>query len=89
MYGGLGILASWNFRYTVVKPKTLAAMVRTHWKDHEVDARSFVAATQVATIDSLRKTNNRKALLVSCALVTQLAALVALGVVVFLVIMRA
>ncbi len=84
----LGILASWNFRYAAVKSATLGVMVRAHWKDHEVDARNSIATMQILTVDSLRKANNRKALLVSWALVAQLAALLALGAVVLLVIFQ-
>jgi hypothetical protein len=81
---GLGIMASWNFRYRVPKTTTLRSMVRGHWKDHEVDARNVVAVAQILTIDGLRRANNWKARLVSAGMVVQLISVLLLGVAVVL-----
>ncbi|GAA0588972.1 hypothetical protein GCM10010172_87450 [Paractinoplanes ferrugineus] len=85
----LGILASWNFRYAVVKSTTLGVMTGAHWTDHEVDARNVVATAQIRSFHSLREANNRKALLLTGALASQLLALVALGAVVLVVVVAA
>lgn len=84
-----GILASWNLRYSVVSSMTLAAMVRKHWTVNETDARNFVAIGQILAIESLRKTNRRKAFFITCGLLSQLFAVMALAVTVFLVVQAA
>lgn len=83
----LALLASASRGFLVANEKTYGAMLSSHWKDDEVDARNQVATLQAGTIGSLRKGNNKKELLVAFALGCQVTGyfllLIAAGVAVW------
>jgi CTP:molybdopterin cytidylyltransferase MocA len=85
----LGIVAAAGRKYRVSTPKTLAAMLTTHWMDHEVDARNFASIQHVKTITSLRKGNNRKEKIVFTGTLFQIIGLAALSVAMFLILRTA
>ncbi|WP_329791661.1 hypothetical protein V1227_06975 [Lentzea sp. DG1S-22] len=83
-----GIAAGWNRHYAVAKYGSLKGMVEDHWTDDEVDARNNVAYLQALTVNTLRQGNRFKAACVSVGLITQVAALSALGSAVVMIICR-
>lgn len=80
----LGILATINFKYDVAAGSTLVQLPREHSTDGKEIAERNIVATNVATILSLRKGNDRKATFLFTALFAQLAALLCLAVAVLL-----
>lgn len=81
----LGILVNQSRPYDVALTETLDKMVTDRWGDDRVDSRNNVARLNIRTIHTLRNGNDRKARLLSYALLAQLVALVALGAVVSMV----
>jgi hypothetical protein len=74
-----GIAASFLHEYQVADQSTLEAMLGSHWRDSEIDARNVCAHLDAQTVQSLRKGNNSKALQLTVALSLQVAAIAALG----------
>ena len=82
----LGILATMNFKYDVVSRDSLAQMVRRHWPDTDDVAAKNIATANVNTTVTMRRGNNKKAVLLLVALFAQLGALLSLSVAVFLLV---
>lgn len=80
----LGILATINFKYDVASKSTLMQLSREHSADSREIAERNIVATNVATILTLRKGNDRKATFLFTALFAQLAALLSLAIAVLL-----
>lgn len=79
-----GILATFNFTYSVAGEDSLYEIPRGHFTDSREVAERNIAAINVTTIITLRTGNNRKVVLLLAALFTQLAALLSLGAAVLL-----
>jgi hypothetical protein len=85
MAAAAGILAGWNRPYSVADVPTLNKLLDERWdRDDEVRARNNVGYMQVRTVNSLRRANSWKGRWILCGLVAQLVALLALGLVVYL-----
>lgn len=80
----LGILATINFKYDVASKSTLLQLPREHWTDSKEVSDRNIVATNVATILTIRRGNDRKATFLFSALFAQLAALLGLTVAVLL-----
>jgi hypothetical protein len=80
----LGILATINFKYDVANKSTLLQLPREHSTDSKELAERNIVATNVTTILTLRRGNDRKATFLFAALFAQLAALLGLAVAVLL-----
>ena len=80
-----GILVTINFKYEVASKETLSKL-RGHWADSDNVAMRNIVATNVMTIATLRRGNDKKATLLFVALFAQLGALLSLAVTVFLAI---
>jgi hypothetical protein len=80
----LGILATINFKYDVASKSTLLQLPREHWTDRKEIADRNVVATNVTTILTVRRGNDRKATFLFAALFAQVAALLGLTVAVLL-----
>lgn len=81
---GFGILATINFKYDVASKETLAELVRAHLTDADDIALASILTTNVTTIVTLRRGNDKKAALLLVALFAQLGALLSLAATVFL-----
>jgi hypothetical protein len=81
---GCGIMATWLHKYTVADVVDLDAMITSHWTDDATDSRNVVSKLNIATLDTLRKKNGRKAEWARAGQIAQLAALLALSLVVLM-----
>jgi xanthine/uracil/vitamin C permease (AzgA family) len=80
------IVATYNFKYEVADAETLLQIPRSHWADSEDIAVKNITATNVTTVLTLRRGNDRKVKFILAALVAQLVALGSLGATVYLMI---
>jgi hypothetical protein len=79
----LGILVTIDFRYAVASAETLDLMEK-HLTDSDQTARKSIVGTNVKTIVTLRRGNNKKASFLFVALFTQLGAVLSLALTVYL-----
>lgn len=77
---GCGIVTNWSYKYAVASIADLEAMRTSQWVDDAVDSRSTTTLINVATIKSLRDSNERKVEWLRAGQIAQLFALVALSV---------
>jgi hypothetical protein len=75
----LGILTAANRPYSVASIKSLNLMTTDHWTDSEITARNYSAKLNIRTLATLREVNNRKAWLLTAALVAQVVAILLLA----------
>jgi hypothetical protein len=80
------IFASFIFKYRLADRGSLQRITRDGWRDSEEVALMNIVTTNVTTISSLRNGNDQKARLLIGAWVSQVVALAALGVSVYLIV---
>ncbi|CCH31980.1 hypothetical protein ABZ816_26900 [Actinosynnema sp. NPDC047251] len=67
--GGLGVNAP--LRHRSANPLVLADTMREHWEDDDATARARVTATRARLLESLRRANDRRALVLLSAMTAE------------------